>query len=142
MHSVLAFLTLRENDAKGDEDENDQKFTLIKPTKTDNKELKKEIDAWVALRCVQLLDEFGVETIAKAVNVDTSDETAVFKSLLDWGNEALDRFSSLDDYTDRIFGGERSNRWCNRVRPLWVSTAYSITTIRTVNSVVVSAVVL
>jgi hypothetical protein len=120
-HSVLAFMTLRENDADPEEDEDKQSYMLIKPTKAD-KEIKKEIDAWTGMRIVQLIDEFGIDTIAKAVGVDAKDEEAVFKSMQDWGNHSLQRFSSLDDYTDRIFGGERPNRWVNRVRPIWIFT--------------------
>ncbi|KAG5179527.1 hypothetical protein JKP88DRAFT_167513 [Tribonema minus] len=124
MHSVLAFMTLRENGTTPETDCEKQNFTLIKPDKT-NGDLRKEIEGWIALFCVQLLHEFGAETIAKAEQLDASDENAIFDSLLNWGKQALERFSSLDDYTDRIFGGERSNRWANRVRPLWVFTQES-----------------
>jgi hypothetical protein len=111
---------LREHDAKPDASHDGQSFPLIKPTETSG-DLKKEIDSWLYMRCVQLLDQFGIETAATAVDIDPSDEQAVFDSLLEFGREILERMSSMDDNSDRIFEGDRRNCWTNRVKTLWVS---------------------
>ncbi|CAN0408968.1 unnamed protein product [Discosporangium mesarthrocarpum] len=95
MHTVLAFMTLRQYQPDAIEC-ND--FTLMSYESASDP-LKKEIWAWVTVRCLILLDKYGVDTLKGAHGVETEKE--VFDCLLDYGRQTMARFSSIVDSTSR-----------------------------------------
>ncbi|CAM9329247.1 unnamed protein product, partial [Pylaiella littoralis] len=112
MHTVLGFMTLREK-APGAKELQD--FDLL-AYNTASPEIQAELWAWVVVRCMDLLDRYGVDVIMKAHSVDT--EEAVFDILLNYGRQTLDRFSSVVDSTSRVLGGGLGNRLITRLQPM------------------------
>nr|AWU67499.1 mannitol-1-phosphate dehydrogenase 2 [Saccharina japonica] len=114
MHTVLGFMTLREK-APGAKELREHDLLAYD---TASPEIRAELWAWVVVRCLALLDEFGVDMLKSAHDLETEEE--VFDVLLDYGGQALDRFSSVVDSTSRVLGGGLGNRLTTRLQPMVV----------------------
>eukprot|EP00903_Cladosiphon_okamuranus_P006828 g6653.t1 len=112
MHTVLGFMTLREK-APGARELKEHDLLAYS---TASPEIRAELWAWVVVRCLDLLDCYGVELIKKAHGVETEEE--VFDVLLNYGRQTLDRFSSVVDSTSRVLGGGLGNRLVTRLQPM------------------------
>lgn len=112
MHTVLGFMTLREKTPGARECTEQELLTYA----TAREELRTEMRIWCAIRCLALIDEFGLDLLKKVHHKETEED--VFDTLLSYGQQALDRFSSITDTTTRVLGGGLGNRLATRLRPV------------------------
>ncbi|CAN0010232.1 unnamed protein product [Ascophyllum nodosum] len=112
MHTVLGFMTLREK-APGAKELREHELLSYE---TSTPEIQAELWAWVVVRCLALLTEYGIDMLKRAHAVETEEE--VFEELLSYGKQALTRFSSIVDTTSRVLGGGLSNRLTTRLKPM------------------------
>jgi len=120
MHTVLAFLTL---DAIYDSRSSGREYVLLKYTAM-RRATQRRIEAWRTARVAKLLDEFGVDNVARWEGADSAE--GAWDALLDFSDVVLvERFSAIDDLVSRVLGGGVANRYQTRLKPTkkWLDAA-------------------
>ncbi|KAG5178722.1 hypothetical protein JKP88DRAFT_247989 [Tribonema minus] len=89
--------------------------------------LRAQMWAWASVRCLMLLQEYGLETVkvihgvmheVVSCKLALVDAHLALDALLTFAWQTLGRFSGVDDTTGRVLGGGVGNRWAGRLWPV------------------------
>mmetsp|Transcript_41194 Transcript_41194/g.60723 ORF Transcript_41194/g.60723 Transcript_41194/m.60723 type:complete len:563 (+) Transcript_41194:82-1770(+) len=114
MHTTLAFLTLSLANPSGTEAGDH----LLRDYTNSTRRQRRIIWAWAMARCLMLIENHGMETIAGALGYRPDQEEEIFDDLIQFADKTLRRFSTVQDKTSRVLGGGVASRWASRLRPV------------------------